>query len=209
METEIKERIIEQACSMFKKYGIRAVTMDSLASQMGISKRTIYENFNDKDELVASVMIWMGQINMEKINIMLNESETVIHSAFKIIEYVGGMMQELNPILFEDLRKYHHFTDQKTMKMKIQDNLSLSLPLVMKGMDDGYFRKDINADIVNRAIHSIFGMTGDFEHFPRELFKRDEIVRNVFINFMRGIATPRGIEIIDNCEEETYIKNRK
>ena len=209
MDTDIKERIIEQACSMFKRYGIRAVTMDSLASQMGISKRTIYENFSDKDELVASVMNWMGQVNMGKINTLMNESETVIHAAFKIIEYVGGMMQELNPVLFEDLRKYHHFADQQTMKMNIQDNLSISLPLVVKGIEDGYFRKDINPDIVNRAIHSIFGMTGDFEHYPRELFRRDEVVRNVFINFMRGIATPLGVELIDKCEIETYIKNRE
>ncbi|MEZ4999197.1 MAG: TetR/AcrR family transcriptional regulator [Bacteroidales bacterium] len=208
MEIDIKERIVEQACSMFKRYGIRAVTMDALASQMGISKRTIYENFSDKDELVASVMTWMGHVNMGKINGLMNESETVIHAAFKIIEYVGGMMQELNPVLFEDLRKYHHFADQQTMKMKIKDNLSLSLPQVKKGMDDGFFRKDINADIVNRAIHSIFGMTGDFEHFPRELFRREEIVRNVFVNFLRGIATTTGIELIDKCELETYIKNR-
>ena len=58
---EIRERIIEGAAHLFKIYGIRAVTMDSLASHLGISKRTIYEVFSDKDELLVSVLQWMGE----------------------------------------------------------------------------------------------------------------------------------------------------
>lgn len=204
MEYDIKERIIEESCAQFKRYGIKAVTMDSLASHMGISKRTIYENFSDKDELVMTVMTWMGQKQMDIFRNLQNSSDSVIDMAFRIIENVGNMMQELNPLLFEDLKKYHHQVDKRTVKLRIQDNLSLSIPLLKKGIADGVFRSDINIDIVNRALHSIFKMTGDFDHFPRELFTRGEVVRNVFINFLRGISTDKGIELINKCEKETY-----
>lgn len=206
MVYDIRERIIEESCIQFKRYGIKAVTMDSLASHLGISKRTIYENFSDKDELVMSVMTWMGHKNLELMNTIVDGAESVIHMVFRIIIHVGSMMQELNPLLFEDLKKYHHMVDKQTVRLRVMDNLSLSHPLVEKGVADGLFRDDINIDIVNRAIHSIFSMTGDFDHFPRELFSRDEIVRNVFLNYLRGIATPVGIELINKCESETYTK---
>ena len=70
---EIKERIIEEAALMFRTYGIRAVTMDMLASQMGISKRTIYENFVDKDELLEGVIYWMASKQKEMFESILDE----------------------------------------------------------------------------------------------------------------------------------------
>ena len=208
MDYDIKERIVEESCTLFKKYGIKAVTMDSLATHMGISKRTIYENFSDKDELVLTVMTWMSQQQIQKIYSLQENSESIIDLVFSIIDQVGNMMQEMNPVLFEDIKKYHHLVDRGTMKLMLQDNLALSLPLLQKGIEEGVFRPEINSDIVNRAIHFIFNMTGDFEHFPREMFTRGEVVRNVFVNFLRGISTSKGIELINKCEKETYIKNR-
>lgn len=207
MDYNIKERIIEESCTLFKKYGIKAVTMDSLASHMGISKRTIYENFSDKDELVMTVMTWMGQQQFQMIYSLQENSESIIHLAFSIIDQVGRIMQELNPLLFEDIKRYHHMVDKGTMRLRIQDSLDLSLPLLIKGIEEGVFRPEINTEIVNRAMHKIFSMTGDFDHFPRELFTRGEVVRNVFINFLRGICTPRGIELVKKCEKEIYFKN--
>lgn len=180
--------------------------MDSLASHMGISKRTIYENFKDKDELVMSVMNWMGGKQMDGIMAIERNSETVIHFIFSIIEHVGRTMQEMNPLLFEDLKKYHHSVDRNTIILRVNDNLDISLPVVERGIRDGIFKKGLNADLINRALHSIFMITGDFDYFPREVYSRVDVVRAVFINFLRGIATPRGIELIDKCENEIYIK---
>lgn len=207
MDYDIKERIIAESCSLFKRYGIRAVTMDSLASHMGISKRTIYENFSDKDELVMTVMTWMGQQQIQKIYTLQEKSESTIHLVFSIIDEVGKMMQEFNPVLFEDLKRYHYLIERGTIKLRLQDNLDLSMPLLLKGIEEGVFRPDINPEIVNRAAHLIFNMTGNFDQFPRDMFTRTEVVRNVFINFLRGVSTPRGCELIDKCEKETYIKN--
>jgi AcrR family transcriptional regulator len=204
MENGIRERIIGETCNLFTRYGIRAVTMDTIASQMGISKRTIYENFRDKDDLVLSVMTWMGTENMKTIKKLEEESETVIHLSFKVIEMVGAMMERYNPLLFEDLRKYHHLVEKNTERLKIQDNMALSRPFVIRGIREGIFRPDINPDLINRAIHAVFQLTGDFNHFPRELYRRDEVVRSVYLNFLRGISTRSGSELIDKIEQETY-----
>ncbi|MBS0010188.1 MAG: TetR/AcrR family transcriptional regulator [Bacteroidales bacterium] len=204
MENGIKERIIEETCILFTRYGIRAVTMDTIASQMGISKRTIYENFCDKDDLVLSVMTWMGTENMKTIKNLEEESETVIHLSFKVIEMVGSMMERFNPLIFEDLRKYHHLVEKNTERLRIQDNIALSRPFVTRGIREGFFRPDINPDLINRALHAVFQLTGDFNHFPRELFRRDEVVRSVYLNYLRGISTQAGIELIDKIETETY-----
>lgn len=204
MESDIRERIIGETCNLFIRYGIRAVTMDTIASQMGISKRTIYENFRDKDDLVLSVMTWMGTENMQTIKKLEQESETVIHLSFKVIEMVGSMMERFNPLIFEDLRKYHHLVEKNTDRLKIQDNIALSRPFVTRGIREGIFRPDLHPDLINRAMHAVFQLTGDFSHFPRELYRRDEVVRSVYLNFLRGISTPTGIELIDKIEAETY-----
>lgn len=204
MEYGIKDRIIEETCKLFTKYGIRAVTMDAIASHIGISKRTIYENFRDKDELVLSVMTWLGTKNIEAIKKLEEESETVIHFSFKVIEMMRSLMESLNPLIFEDLHKYHHLVERNTGRLRIQNNIVLSMPIVKRGIREGMFRPGINPDLVNRAIHAIFQLTGDFNHFPREHFRREEVVRGVYLNYLRGISTSRGVELIDIIEEETY-----
>jgi hypothetical protein len=152
-------------------------------------------------------MSWMAQQQMQKITALQENSESIIHLVFSIIDQVGTMMQELNPLLFEDLKRYRHLFERTDIKLRMQDNLIPSLPLVLKGIEEGVFRPEINSDIVNRAAHAIFNMTGDFDHFPREKFSRGEVVRNVFVNFLRGISTSKGIELINKCEMETYKKN--
>jgi hypothetical protein len=117
---------------------------------------------------------------------------------------VGGIMERFNPLLFEDLRKYHHLVEKNTERLKIQDNMALSRPFVIRGIREGIFRPDINPDLINRAIHAVFQLTGDFNHFPREQYRREEVVRGVYLNFLRGICTPAGSELIDKIEQETY-----
>lgn len=204
MEYGIKDRIIEETCKLFTQYGIRAVTMDAIASHIGISKRTIYENFRDKDELVLSVITWMGTKNLEAIRKLEEESETVIHLSFKVIEMVGSMMERLNPLIFEDLHKYHHLVERSTKQLRVQDNIALSMPIVTRGISEGLFRPELNPDLVNRAMHAVFKLTGDFGQFPREQFKREEVVRGVYLNYLRGISTARGVDLINSIEAETY-----
>src|SRR5659263_554009 len=99
-----RDRIIEEAAMLFRTYGIRSVTMDMLANQMGISKRTIYEVFQDKDELLQGVLKWMTEKQREVSSRILNESENVIEAIFKMLDLMKDHFQNMSPAFMMDIR---------------------------------------------------------------------------------------------------------
>jgi len=70
------------------------------------------------------------------------------------------------------------------------------------GISQGIFRDEINVEIVSRAFRGIGSLTGDEELFPSERFMKRDLMRNIMVNFLRGISTPRGIELIDSMVNE-------
>jgi AcrR family transcriptional regulator len=105
---DYKNRIIEEAATLFRTYGIKTVTMDLLASNLGISKRTIYEVFGDKDELLIGVVQWMYEKQKEMMANILDESENVIVANFRMIDVMRDHFQNMSPSFLLDIKKYHH-----------------------------------------------------------------------------------------------------
>jgi AcrR family transcriptional regulator len=199
---EIKNRIIEGAAQLFKIYGIKSVTMDSLAGHLGISKRTIYEVFSDKDELLVSVLQWMVEKQKAIIQRIIDDSENAIIAIFRLLETSRDHFQDMSPAFQADLKKYHHEVLVKnTDKCEMPDFRS-NTQVIERGISEKLFRNDINPDIVNRCLYSLIRSTMDFELYPFEDFSRREVIKNVFINYMKGVSTSTGIELINKLEAE-------
>jgi TetR/AcrR family transcriptional regulator, cholesterol catabolism regulator len=196
----IQERILEGAATLFRTYGIKSVTMDQLASHLGISKRTIYENFTDKDDLLTGVLKMMTVKQKVIIQRIIDESENAIVAIFRILEMSRNHLQDMSPAFLSDIKKYHYdFLSKNQDKCEMPDYRN-NIQVIIKGIDDGLFRKDINADLVNRCLYSMGKATMDTELFPFELFSMRDIVKNVYINYLRGISTLKGIDLIDRLE---------
>lgn len=199
---EIKDRIIEGAATSFMAYGIRSVTMDSLASQMGISKRTIYEIFNDKDTLLIEVLARMARQQKDLVKKVLDESENSIEAIFRMLEINRDNFQYMSPAFQADLKKYHHdILMRDTEKIEMPDYRNHYL-VIEKGIKEGLFRKDINPDIVNRCLYNLGRSIMDNEQYPYDQFSRREVIHNIFINYLRGITTPKGLILINRLEEK-------
>ncbi|MFN8239784.1 MAG: TetR/AcrR family transcriptional regulator [Bacteroidales bacterium] len=195
-----RERIIEGAADLFRVYGIKSVTMDSLASHLGMSKRTIYEIFADKDELLLGVLSSMAEKQKLLVIKVLDESGNAIEAIFRLLEISRDHMQSMSPAFQADLKKFHHeVLMKKTDKCEMPD-FSSHVEVIRKGISQGLFRDDLNPDIVNRAMYAFGRYAMDNELFPYEQFTRREIIRNVFINYMRGISTPKGLKLINELE---------
>lgn len=196
----IQERILEGAATLYKTYGIKSVTMDQLASHLGISKRTIYENFTDKDELLAGVLKMMAEKQKSLTKRIIDESENVIVAIFRILEISRNHLQDISPAFFADIKKYHNdFLYKNSGKCEMPDYRN-NLQVVIKGIEDNLFRKDINPDLVNRCLYSLGKSTMDSDLYPLEQFTMRDIVKNVYISYLRGISTPEGIDLINRLE---------
>ncbi len=199
---DIRDRIIEGAAELFKVYGIKSVTMDSLANQFGISKRTIYEVFSDKDELLMSVLVRMARQQEELVKRVLDESENSIVAIFRMLEINRDNFQSMSPAFQSDLKKYHH-----DILMKDADKIELPdyrnhFQVIEKGIKEGLFRKEINPHLVNRCLYNLGRSIMDNDLYPYEKFSRHDVIRNIFFNYLRGISTPKGLDLINKLEKE-------
>ena len=199
---ENRERIIEGAADLFRVYGIKSVTMDSLAGHLGMSKRTIYEIFADKDELLFGVLSSMAEKQKLLVIKVLEESGNAIEAIFRLLEISRDHFQSMSPAFQADLKKFHHeVLMKKTDKCEMPD-YSSHVEVFRKGIREGLFRDDINPEIVNKAMYTIGRITMDNEVFPFDQYTRRELISNVFINYLRGISTPKGLKLINELSKK-------
>lgn len=197
---ELKERIIEEASELFFHNGIRSITMSDIASHLGISKRTLYEVFKDKEELLEACI----KGNIEKadleMKVLLEESENVIDIMMRIYAKNLNDIHSINKSVVHDLKKYHP-NIYKIITCKQKDNTNAFFPLFEKGVEQGLLRDDINFEILMWTLKAQFRvlMEGDM---PENKYPISDFVLAIILNFTRGIATPKGNELIDEMVQK-------
>lgn len=202
---DIKERIIDGAAELFKTYGIKSVTMDSIANQFGMSKRTIYEIFADKDELLMAVLTRMNQQMKDLIRKVLAESENSIVAIFKMLEINRDNFQSMSPAFMADLKKYHYEVLMKKADRSEMPDYRNHQEIIENGINEGLFRSEINPDLANRCLFNLGSSIMNNDQYPFDQFSRRDVIRNIFINYLRGISTQKGLLLIDKLEEKFLV----
>jgi len=199
---EIRDKIIEEATKQFMLYGIRNVTMDDLATSLGISKRTVYETFRDKTELVHKCLDTLKQNHEEKTREIISSSRNVIVTIFTFMKEGIKSMTSINPVFFLDMQKLYPGTWNCLSEENARKTFNLSKELLEKGVKEGLFRQNINIPIVAKLFHEQMNLLADEKIFPRDEFNYADVFQSLTINFMRGISTNKGIELIDEIINE-------
>ena len=174
--------------------------MDSLATHLGMSKRTIYEIFSDKDDLFIGVLNWMNEKQKELLKNILDESENAIIAIFRLLEINQIHFQQMSPAFHADIKRFHYDLLIKNANKKETPDYRDAQQIIEKGIKENLFRKEINADIANRCLYLLGRTAMDNDLYPHEQFSRREVVRNTFINYLKGISTPEGLNLINNLE---------
>ena len=201
---EIRESILEASYMLFHKYGIRSVSMDDIARELTISKKTIYQYFKDKDDLVSSVT--KKHMDMER-----REMEEVEHSSVDAIDELAKMsvcvrknLKNLNPSLLFDLKKYHRkawdvWTTFKNefIKNSIVENLN-------KGIRDGFFRREIDVEALAIFRVEQVQMTFDDSIYPKDKFDLADLHMQLFDHFVYGILTDEGRKLYREYQDKLH-----
>jgi len=193
---ELKERIIEEASRLFFQNGIKSITMSDIAGHLGISKRTLYEVFEDKEELLEVCIDRSSKLADKKMTELVNESENVIDAMMRIYAEHLNDRYKLNKSVVHDLRKYHPRLYQNIECRQKEDTYKF-IPLFEKGVEQGLLRNDINSEILMWLLKAQFRMLMEDDFFPTGKFSIDKFVEAIILNFTRGIATPEGNKLID------------
>ena len=199
---DIKQRIIEGAGNLFFARGIRRVTMDDLARELGMSKRTIYEHFVDKTELLMAMQVHFQKEHERCMREILNSSEHVMEVIIAMLRYGLEAINKINPLYLEDLWKFYPEIWEENIKKSRESNQQQMRELLERGKKEGLFRADINSKLVSRIFYEHINLLHSDEAFPKDEFPMKELFENMFLNFARGISTLKGMEVLEELLEK-------
>ncbi len=193
---DIETRILEQAQELFFRYGAKSVTMDDIARQLGMSKKTIYQYFSNKADIIYEVtcnFLRCEQMDTEKV---LEASQNAIHELMLVMQASGQTFRMVSPNLLYEIEKYYPkawevFEAHKRTFIieKIKENL-------LRGIEEGLYRPDLEVEIVARMRMMQIETSLRGNLFPRHQFDPLQVQLQMFQVYLYGIATAKGREHI-------------
>ncbi len=194
---EIKERILEGAGKLFVTEGIRRVTMDYVAKKLGVSKRTIYENFADKTELLKACLERMYAKNDENFKCLKQNSTDVMEIMVGSLRFGVSAIKKINPQFFEDLEIHYPLIWGEMVAIRRSHMMQDFETLLLKGAEQKIFRDGLNVKMVAKIFIEQMNMMGRKEIFSPDEYPTTELFETLFINFTRGISTHEGINRLE------------
>jgi len=198
---EAKDRILKGAEELFFKYGIKSITMDDIAKHLAISKKTIYQFYADKNELLEMLMKNRTKLNQAEFEEIGKNAENVIEEVFAMMKHMGIMFSQINPNFFYDLQKYHPNTWKVFKQFKEECIEKMVEDSVKRGIKQGLVRADINTKIIARLRMEEIEMGFNPQIFPPDKFKIMDVQLALMEHFLHGICTLKGHRLINKFKE--------
>ena len=201
---EHKERILEKATELFMRYGIRSITMDEIAAQLGISKKTIYQFFTDKDAMVEAVVNDETIKNEEECLHFSTAAENAVHEIFLAMDNLEEMLKGMNPQLIHDLEKHHPAAFKRLKQYKYQFLYSIIKKNLERGMKEGVYRSDLNVELTTRHRIETAFMPFNQDAFPQNKYPMNQTCQELAVLFLHSVCNLNGKKLI-----EKYLNERQ
>jgi DNA-binding XRE family transcriptional regulator len=191
------KNILLKVRELYMKYGIKSITMDDVARELGISKKTLYQYVTDKDDLVGKFVDNEISMRQEEICKCFRIGYNAIEELFEISIFMNKLMRNQNSATEYDLKKYYPVHFEKTIKARREGIFNYILVNLKKGINEGLYRKEMNKEVIAK----LYLWRSENTHFD-ELFTIEEFTSiKLFVELInyhvRGIATEKGIMILE------------
>lgn len=191
------ERIIQGGEELFLKAGIKSVTMDDIATHLGMSKKTIYQFFKDKNELVMALVKKKLRDDEDQMCAILSQSGNVIEEMINMMKCSEEIFSRINPIVVHDLQKYHPDVWKQFQNFKADVLVRTLEQLLTKGIKQGYIRPDIDVKILARMRVSQVEMGFNTGIFPVAEFSIWKVQYQFLEHFNYGVCTLKGYKLLN------------
>ena len=200
---EIKDRILTHASALFLRNGIKSVSMDDIATDLGMSKKTLYKTFTNKDEIVLGVMTrHLDQAQGECCR-MASSAANAVEEMLNISAWADKEFSNVHPSIFYDLRKYHPdawalFSTHKSTF--ILDQITRNL---RRGIAEGLFRSDLDVEVLARLNLAQIELTFNPDLYPPTQFSPVRVNKVFDEHFLLGVATLKGHRLFNKYQHIT------
>jgi AcrR family transcriptional regulator len=191
------ERIILGGEELFLKAGIKSVTMDDIAKHLGMSKKTIYQFFKDKNELVIALVKKKLQEDEDQMSAIISQSHNVIEEMINMMKCSEEIFSRINPIVIHDMQKYHPDAWREFQNFKADVLVHTLEELLTKGIKQGYIRPDIDVRIIARMRVLQVELGFNATVFPVSEFNTWKVQQQFLEHFNYGICTLKGYKLLD------------
>lgn len=199
---DTKERIRVKAEELFMQFGIRSISMDDIATQLGMSKKTIYQFFADKDELVEAVVTSeVGQMQQECLNCNVKATDA-IDEIFLMMDMIDKQIRHMNPMLLYDLEKFHVKGFQKFMQHKNKFLLDMIRRNMEWGMRDELYRAELDVDVISRFRLDCITIPFNINLFTPSRYNLADVTQEILEHYVYGLVTPKGYKLIQKYKQE-------
>lgn len=190
--------IVVKVSSIYQKYGIKSVTMDDVARELGVSKKTLYSFVTNKEELVEKFIAYQMHERKRSVNKVFSEGLNAIDELLEVNKHVIEMLKSYNPATEYDLRKYYPHLYSKLRVKRMENMYNAILRNIEKGKAEGLFRAELKSEIIARVHVSRIESGFSSEVFSIEELTSEQFVNEMMIYHIRGIANSKGIELLEN-----------
>jgi AcrR family transcriptional regulator len=202
MEKKMKERIKQKADELFRKYGIKSVTMDEIAVRLGVSKKTIYQSFTNKDELVDEVIGELLIYNQTCCNRDRASATDAIHEVFLAMEMIQQMFQNMNPVILHDIERNHPVTFQKFLQHKYKFLFQILKENIERGKKEELYRADVNTEVIAKIRLETMMLPFNQEIFPKNKYNLVDLERQLIEHYLFGVSTMKGYKLILKYQQQ-------
>lgn len=194
---DLKNKVIAESSCLFIKFGIKSISMDDISNRLGISKKTLYQVVNDKEELVKKAMEQHMNLEIQELKEISINSFDAIDEMVKVTHHVLDFFKRLNPVTQYDLEKYYRDYYLKMKKHHFEFIYAVIKTNLEKGIKQKIYRIDIDTDIISR-LYIIKAMAIlDDEIFPEALYEKAAIFKEHMIYHLRGIISENGLSLFN------------
>lgn len=192
---EFGKKLDCKAMELFMKYGIKSVSMDDLANVLGVSKKTIYNEIENKEALISRLLERYIKDETEQIERIHQESKDAIHELVLIAQHVSNTLDQIQPITIFDLKKYFVSHWEMLLQLVFAHIYEVIIQNVKWGREADLYRMNFDEDIMCRLYVANSMLLFDEFYFPSEKYNKKLVFQEFITQFLFSIISPKGEKV--------------
>ncbi|RYZ56184.1 MAG: TetR/AcrR family transcriptional regulator [Sphingobacteriales bacterium] len=202
---EVLDKILGASVELFRQYGFKTITMDDIARKGGISKKTLYQHFANKNEVVNESVTWYQCRITDMCKNMIDDSENAVEGMVRIMSMFDQLHRQINPMALLELERFYPDGFRKFRENLLENDVAAIRTNLVRGIKEGYYRSDINADFMARYRMELSLIMFQPNLLVTDRFDLKSVAYEISEHFLYGIMTPKGEKLYQKYKE-TYLK---
>ena len=193
---ENRRKILQKATELFMRSGIRSVSMDEIANQSGVSKKTIYQYYADKDELVDAVMEEEEKRIKSDLKESFEQSADAVQEFLLTISRIYAQFSQMNPVVISDMERFYPTAHNRFQKMKYDHLFKVIQKNLQRGIEEGLYREEIDTEVIAKYRLESIMIPFNLSVFPPAKFSLAAVTKELMEHYLFGLATLKGHKLI-------------